>query len=60
MSKKFVSTLLLFATAFGMGLLSLYWLRQARNTEDMVVAYLYLIPSIAAFGALMMLPFKKQ
>jgi hypothetical protein len=60
MTKKITSTLLLFATAIGMGLLSLYWLRQTHSTEDTLIAFLYLIPSVAAFGALLMLPFKKQ
>jgi uncharacterized membrane protein len=60
MAKKITSTVLLFATALVMGYLSLYWMGQAHDTEGRVLAYLYLIPAVAAFGALILLPFKRE
>ena len=59
MSKKMLSTALLFLIGAGFGLFSLYTLVNARgNTDSIMVGVLYLIPAIAAFVALIMLPFK--
>lgn len=60
MAKKITSTVLLFLTALVMGYLSVYWMSQAHDTEGRVLAYLYLIPAVAAFVALIMLPFKRE
>lgn len=58
MSKKMLSTALLFLIGAGFGLFSLYTLINARDTDTIIVGALYLIPAIAAFVALIMLPFK--
>jgi hypothetical protein len=58
MSKKMLSTALLFLIGAGFGLFSLYTLLNARDTDTVMVGVLYLIPAIAAFVALIMLPFK--
>lgn len=58
MSKKLLSTALLFLIGAGFGLFSLYTLINATNTESVFVGLLYLVPALAAFAALIMLPFK--
>lgn len=58
MSKKMMSTALLFLIGAGFGLFSLYTLINARDTDTVFVGLLYLVPAIAAFIALIMLPFK--
>ena len=58
MSKKMLSTALLFLIGAGFGLFSLYTLINAKNTDSVFVGLLYLVPAIAAFVALIMLPFK--
>ncbi|HZC07734.1 MAG TPA: hypothetical protein VE338_19005 [Ktedonobacterales bacterium] len=58
MSKKMLSTALLFLIGAGFGVFSLYTLITATNTDTVFVGLLYLIPAIAAFVALIMLPFK--
>lgn len=58
MSKKMLSTALLFLIGAGFGLYSLYTLLNAHDTDTIVEGALYLIPAIAAFVALIMLPFK--
>lgn len=58
MSKKLLSTALLFLIGAGFGLFSLYTLVNAKTTDSVFVGVLYLIPAIAAFIALIMLPFK--
>ena len=58
MSKKMLSTTLLFLIGAGFGVYSLYTLVNARDTDTVMVGVLYLIPAIAAFAALIMLPFK--
>ena len=63
MSKKLSSTLLLFAIAIGFGIYSITSLVQAihaKQTDNIVQACLYMVPSIAAIGALIMLPFKQE
>ncbi len=60
MSKKMLSTVLLFLIGSGFGLFSLTTLVGARNTDTVMVGVLYLIPSLAAFVALIMLPFKQM
>jgi len=58
MSKKMLSTALLFLIGSGFGLFSLFTLINARDTDTVMVGVLYLVPAIAAFVALIMLPFK--
>lgn len=60
MSKKVSSTLLLFAIGIGFGIYSVYSLIHAKQTDDVIQACLYLIPAVAAFGALILLPFKQE
>ena len=58
MSKKMLSTALLFLIGAGFGLFSLYTLIHATDSDSVFVGLLYMIPAIAAFVALIMLPFK--
>jgi hypothetical protein len=58
MSKKLLSTALLFLIGAGFGVFSLYTLVTAKNSDTVFVGLLYLVPAIAAFVALIMLPFK--
>lgn len=58
MSKKMLSTALLFLIGSGFGLFSVYTLINARDSDTVLVGLLYLVPAIAAFVALIMLPFK--
>ena len=58
MSKKMLSTALLFLICAGVGLFSLYTLVNAKTTDSVYVGLLYLVPTLAAFVALIMLPFK--
>ena len=60
MSKKLSSTLLLFMIGLGFGAFSLYSITHAHNADDTITGWLYMIPAVAAFGALVMLPFKEQ
>jgi hypothetical protein len=63
MSKKLSSTLLLFAIGIGFGIYSVTSLIQAihaKQTDMVIQALLYMIPSVAAFGALILLPFKRE
>lgn len=58
MSKKMLSTALLFLIGAGFGVFSLYTLITAKDSDTVFVGLLYLVPAIAAFVALIMLPFK--
>jgi hypothetical protein len=60
MSKKLQSTLLLFAIGVGFGVFSVVSLKNAHHTDDVVQALLYMVPAVAAFGALLLLPFKQS
>ncbi|HEV2239104.1 MAG TPA: hypothetical protein VGR57_20785 [Ktedonobacterales bacterium] len=60
MSKRLSSTILLFLIGIGFGIFSVSSLAHAHSRDDVIQACLYLIPAIAAFGALVMLPFKAQ
>jgi hypothetical protein len=60
MSKKMLSTALLFLIGAGFGLFSLYTLFTAKDTDTVFVGLLYLVPAVAAFVALVMLPFKQM
>lgn len=58
MSKKMLSTALLFLIGSGFAVFSIWTLVNARDNDSVMVGLLYLIPAIAAFVALVMLPFK--
>jgi hypothetical protein len=60
MSKRLSSTILLFLIGIGFGIYSVFSLIHAGSRDDVIQACLYMIPAIAAFGALIMLPFKEQ
>lgn len=60
MSKQFQSTLLLFIIGIGFGIFSVWSLVNAHTRDDTLQGILYLIPAVAAFGALLLLPFKKS
>ena len=59
MSKKVQSTLMLFVIGAGFGIFSIVSLAHAKHQDDVVQALLYMIPAVAAFGALIMLPFRQ-
>ena len=54
MSKKLMSTVLLFLIGVGFAFFSFYQF----TTGSVGLGLLYLIPTLAAFGALVMLPFR--
>ncbi len=58
MSKKLQSTIMLFVIGVGFGIFSITSLTSAQTRDDTVQALLYLIPAVAAFGALLLLPFR--
>lgn len=60
MSKKMLSTALLFLIGAGFTLFAVYTLIQAKDTDTVMVGVLYLVPAVAAFAALIMLPFKSM
>ena len=63
MSKKMQSTLMLFLIGLGFGIFSVVSLKNAldHHQSDMVVqSLLYMVPAVAAFGALLLLPFKSS
>ncbi|GAC1453720.1 MAG: hypothetical protein PVSMB4_14390 [Ktedonobacterales bacterium] len=61
MSKRLSSTVLLFLIGIGFGIFSVYSLIHANGDRDAVItAFLYMVPAVVAFGALIMLPFKKS
>ena len=59
MSKRLLSTFLLLLIGVGFGIYSVTTLITAQATDDKIQALLYLVPAVAAFGALIMLPFKQ-
>ena len=58
MSKRLTSTILLLLIGVGFGIFSITLLHNAKTTDDRILGVLYFIPSVAAFVALLMLPFK--
>jgi hypothetical protein len=59
MSKTALSTVLLFAIGIGFGIFSVVSLKNAHSSDDVIQALLYLIPAVAAFVALLRLPFRQ-
>lgn len=60
MSKKMLSTLLLFLICAGFGLYSVITIFTAQDSDTRIQGFLYLIPAIGALAALIMLPFKSD
>jgi hypothetical protein len=58
MSKKLQSTIMLFVIGAGFGIFSVTSLANAHTRDDTIQAFLYLVPAVAAFGALLLLPFR--
>jgi hypothetical protein len=58
MSKRLTSTLLLLLIGVGFGIFSITLIRDAHTGDDRLLAVLYLVPAVCAFGALILLPFK--
>lgn len=58
MSKRLMSTVLLLLIGVGFGIFSVVSLANATTLENRLIALLYLIPALAALGALIMLPFR--
>ncbi len=59
MSKKLQSTIMLFIIGIGFGVYSVYSLANAHQRDDVIQAFLYMVPAVAAFGALILLPFRQ-
>jgi hypothetical protein len=65
MSKKIQSTIMLFVIGIGFGIFSVWQLANVHtlkpsDQQDAVIqALLYMIPAVAAFVALLMLPFRQ-
>ena len=59
MSKTVQSTLMLFLIGIGFGIFSVFSLAHAKTHDDVIQALLYMIPAVAAFGALLLLPFPR-
>lgn len=60
MSKTLLSTILLFAIGVGFAIASLKMFMDAQDRDGVIQAILYAVPAVAAFGAVIMLPFRKQ
>lgn len=58
MSKRLTSTILLLLIGVGFGIFSITMFHNAHTFDDKLLGVLYFIPSLAAFVALFMLPFK--
>lgn len=58
MSKKLLSTILLFAIGVGFAIASAAMFIHASSTDDVIQAALYAVPAVAAFGAIIALPFR--
>jgi hypothetical protein len=65
MSKKIQSTIMLFLIGIGFGIFSVvslanvHTLKPADQHDAVIQALLYMIPAVAAFVALLMLPFRQ-
>jgi hypothetical protein len=65
MSKKLQSTLMLFVIGVGFGIFSVvslvnvHTLKPSDQRDAVIQALLYMIPAVAAFVALLMLPFRQ-
>jgi hypothetical protein len=60
MSKRLLSTILLFAIGVGFAIASFTMFTHAQERADVIQALLYAVPAVAAFGALILLPFRAE
>lgn len=60
MQKRLTSTILLFAIGIGFGIFSFTSFINAHASDDKIQALLYAIPALAAFFALILLPFRQD
>lgn len=58
MSKRMLSTILLFAIGVGFAIASFTMLIHSTSRDDVIQGLLYAVPAVAAFGAIIMLPFR--
>lgn len=59
MSKRMLSTILLFAIGVGFAIASFTMFIHSHSQDDVIQALLYAVPAVAAFGAIIMLPFRQ-
>jgi hypothetical protein len=59
MSKRMLSTILLFAIGVGFAIASFTMFLHAQSRDDVIQALLDAVPAVAAFGAIIMLPFRQ-
>lgn len=59
MSKRMLSTILLFAIGIGFAIASFTMFLHAQSRDDVIQALLYAVPAVAAFGAIIALPFRQ-
>jgi hypothetical protein len=59
MSKRLLSTVLLILIGAGFAIASFVMFTQAHSQDEVIQALLYAVPAVAAFGALIMLPFRQ-
>ncbi len=59
MSKRMLSTILLFAIGVGFAIASFTMFIHSQTREDVIQAILYAVPAVAAFGAIIRLPFRQ-
>ena len=60
MQKRLLSTVLLILIGAGFAIASFAMFTQAHSEGDVVQALLYAVPAVAAFVALIMLPFRQS
>jgi len=60
MQKRLLSTVLLILIGAGFAIASFVMFTQAHSRGDTVQALLYAVPAVAAFVALIMLPFRQS
>lgn len=59
MSKRLLSTVLLFLIGIGFAIASFSMFINAQSRDDAIQALLYAVPAVAAFGAIIALPFRQ-
>jgi hypothetical protein len=59
MDKKYLSTILLFLIGVGFAIASVVMIKNATTRDDVLQGLLYAVPAVAAFGALIALPFRQ-
>ncbi|HEX6122270.1 MAG TPA: hypothetical protein VFY89_03875 [Ktedonobacterales bacterium] len=59
MDKKVLSTILLLLIGVGFAIASVVMIKNAHTQDDVIQGLLYAVPAVAAFGALIALPFRQ-